>query len=339
MAPTGRAPRLLEVDGQALRDSSGALLGAVVAMTDITESRRVARELEDRELLFRRAFLDSPTPVAYLETSGRVREVNAALRRLLSASTRELVGSPLALRVHPQDRPALDVALSGGGTRGQSVEVRVLRADGVALWCELATTRSRSLQGEPYVMVQVLDVHGRKTQELALEAAAQRDPLTGLANRHALSLRLDTALTRAVGGQEPASLTLLFLDLDGFKDVNDRYGHDAGDAVLVEVAGRLRSVVRPGDLVVRLGGDEFVVLCTGLRPRDAEMLVSRIQHVVGLPVERDGQALSIGVSIGTARTEDPRQVPSLLETADRGMYQQKHQRRRLERQLLVPHQP
>ncbi|HWG94609.1 MAG TPA: PAS domain S-box protein, partial [Mycobacteriales bacterium] len=194
IAPRGRPARTVRCDGQQLRSPDGRLLGAVVAMTDVTQSRRDRRELEEREQRFRAAFHDSPTPIAYLDLVGGVRDANAALRRLLAAPSTRLVGRPLEEHVHPEDRSVLDGALRGGGTGADGVEVRLLRADGSAVWCALTTIRTTDLAGQPYLLAQLHDVHARKTAELALEASAQRDPLTGLGNRTALHARLAALL-------------------------------------------------------------------------------------------------------------------------------------------------
>jgi diguanylate cyclase (GGDEF)-like protein len=146
---------------------------------------------------------------------------------------------------------------------------------------------------------------------------ARRDPLTGLANRMVLSDRLRRALP---GSGYP--VTLLYLDLDGFKAVNDAHGHDAGDAVLQAVATRLSAVVRESDLVARLGGDEFALLCPGVLADDAIRLAERIVRDVAEPVSFHGTPLTVGVSIGiNAHVDRPGVDPAaVLRSADAAMY-------------------
>jgi PAS domain S-box-containing protein len=128
-----------------------------------------------------------------------VLDVNASMRRCVSLPTWRLVGRPLAEVVHPDDHDRLQAALRGAGTR-RRVEVRLLRVDGIAVWCEVATTRCLNPDGAAYLLTQFVDVHGRKVQELELETATRRDVLTGLANRSALTCALAGLLDPTGGG-------------------------------------------------------------------------------------------------------------------------------------------
>jgi diguanylate cyclase (GGDEF)-like protein len=159
-----------------------------------------------------------------------------------------------------------------------------------------------------------------QSEQAELEYKASHDPLTGLANRRALLARLD-GIAHASG-----RCGIVYLDLDGFKPVNDRWGHHAGDLVLIEVAARLRATVRPGDLVVRLGGDEFAVVIDDPKgAAEVEGLVRCIGDNLG-PMDLDGipepvvVSASIGTALGDLRDESPFE---LLERADASMYQAK----------------
>ena len=158
----------------------------------------------------------------------------------------------------------------------------------------------------------------RAQAQLAFQA--RHDPLTGLANRAVLTDRLRRALP---GSGCP--VTVLYLDLDGFKAINDTHGHDAGDAVLRAVAGRLSAAVRESDLVVRLGGDEFVLLCPGVPADDAVQLAERIVRDVAESVPFRDQLLTVGVSIGiSAHGDRPGAEPAaVLRSADEAMYEAK----------------
>jgi diguanylate cyclase (GGDEF)-like protein len=149
---------------------------------------------------------------------------------------------------------------------------------------------------------------------------AGHDVLTGLANRRALG----SILSENLGG------ALLYLDLDGFKAINDEHGHAAGDAVLVEVARRIRGQVRSGDLCARLGGDEFAVLCPGLGPRGAAELAERLECALSEPIVAAGTVVRVGASVGTALAEDAADGDDLLSRADHAMFAIKRSRRSAE---------
>jgi diguanylate cyclase (GGDEF)-like protein/PAS domain S-box-containing protein len=174
-----------------------------------------------------------------------------------------------------------------------------------------------------FVATQVAAAIERKQAESRLRHMARHDPLTDLANRGLLMDRLEAALAQA--RRSHAGLALLYLDLDDFKQVNDRHGHAAGDALLREAARRLTGCVRESDTVARIGGDEFVVLLGGVQtPDDAQRVAEKIRDALNQPIEVEGRLLSASPSIGIARhPEDGGDAAQLLRFADEAMYRAK----------------
>jgi diguanylate cyclase (GGDEF)-like protein/PAS domain S-box-containing protein len=182
-------------------------------------------------------------------------------------------------------------------------------------------------QGRGGAVMTIHDVTALRHAEDELRRMALHDTLTGLANRHQLLRHLIDAFQR--NARSPEELALLFIDLDGFKAVNDSLGHDAGDALLVAVGERLTSSVRVGDFVARYGGDEFVVVAERLAdPVAASTLVSRLEVALAMPFELTQGTARIGGSIGVARMFEVDSPHMLLAQADAEMYERKRWRKR-----------
>ena len=156
--------------------------------------------------------------------------------------------------------------------------------------------------------------------EARLAELAMHDALTGLRNRRFFADNLERALQER---RRPDSVSLLFVDLDDFKGINDTYGHDAGDAVIVEVGRRLVASSRTADAVARLGGDEFVVVCEHTTPQDARSIADRIVAAVGVPIAARGALITVTASCGIVTADDATTGAALLEAADAAMYRAK----------------
>lgn len=195
---------------------------------------------------------------------------------------------------------------------------------------EIATARALADVAVGYV-VMAHDRDAALAAERASSHAANHDSLTGPPNRALLYDRLDHALATAT--RTGTAVGVLFLDLDGFKNVNDALGHHAGDQLLAHTATRLSATVRAGDTVARFGGDEFVIVCENLpvgpdaaaSARELGAIAERIRRALARPIHLAGQETTIGASIGVAISADGTDADSLLRAADRAMYEAKRQ--------------
>jgi diguanylate cyclase (GGDEF)-like protein len=162
----------------------------------------------------------------------------------------------------------------------------------------------------------------RDAVEDGLRARAIRDPLTGLLNRTCFSENLSRSIARAE--RDKTNVAVAFIDMDGFKQINDRCGHHVGDQLLIEVAARIRGVIRVADCAARFGGDEFVVLCEGEREDGAVRLAERLRAALARPIVVDSQIMRVSASVGIAMyPEHGASVEQLLCAADKAMYRAK----------------
>lgn len=311
-----------------IRNSRGEPSYFVCLHQDITE-RKVAEEaLRESEERFRTAFEDAPIGVALVGLDRRYLKVNRALCEMLGYSEEELLAMTSREITHPDDlkasadrtRRALE---KGAGS--SYLEKRYMHADGHIVWALSSVSLVRDSRGEPdYFVALFQNIMERKALEERLEHQVLHDPLTGLANRTLFMDRLEQALARLDRRDKP--IAVLFVDLDDFKLVNDSLGHEVGDRLLVEVAGRLRECVRPEDTVARLGGDEFVILLEGISDLgDARRVAERAVSSVEVPFCFEGHEVFVGTSIGIApASEAPDEPEDLLRNADMALYRAKH---------------
>ena len=336
---TENAPaRQLQANARPFSDQQGELLGAVVAMRDVTAERAAAAALRESEALHRTVLGALREGVVQQEADGRISSHNPAAERILGLSADELLGrtsadprwqavyedgSPYPAAEHPPMRALRTGAVQQGAVMG------VRKPSGSLSWLLInAQPLFRAEQREPYAVVtSFTDITHLKHVESELRHAALHDTLTGLASRTLLNDRLERAAARADRNPE-VRFALLFIDLDGFKTVNDTLGHVVGDEVLVRVAATLKARVRESDTVARFGGDEFAVLLEGLK--DARGAVKFAESILGdlsfsVPAE-SGElfiSASIGIAFSDRRADTHGGIRTLLERADAAMYRAK----------------
>ncbi|SEP11834.1 sensor domain-containing diguanylate cyclase [Trujillonella endophytica] len=287
----------------------------------------------ERPPCVREAFGRAPLGMAICDPGGTLLEVNAELERLLGRPAAELIGTCLYDLTDPEELAAVREATAGlHAEPGQvaRVESRLVRGDGSGVPVQLTSTRVAEQPGDPTHLVMVVeDITARKLLETELVHRSLHDALTGLPNRTLFADRLRHALER--GHREQTPTCVLTVDLDGFKDVNDRYGHPMGDAVLVAFAARLTSVLRASDTAARLGGDEFSIVCENTERADAEVLAERLRTTLVDPLDIGGTLIAVGMSVGIGTVEpgaDPDVAcEQVVRAADDAMYADKQRRR------------
>ena len=313
----------------AMRGPGGEIRGYIAVASDITARLAAERASAESEERFRLAFDTAPVGMYLFGVGpgdrGRLSRVNRSLATLLGKSERELVGSPTSSIAADGNEDSLQALMDQPTVRAGERRVGELafqHADGSVVWGSVSSTLVVPESGrEPYGICLIEDVTARKRMEAELRYVALHDPLTGAPNRVLMIDRLEQALAVAVRGH--TRVGVLYLDLDGFKQVNDMWGHAEGDELLKAVADRLTLALRPGDTLARVGGDEFVVVFPDIHgPSDMAALADRLRGMLAEPHElasgniHDRVSASIGVVISGPGTT----AEGLIRSADQAMY-------------------
>ncbi len=271
------------------------------------------------------AFLITPLGMSIISPGRHMLQVNPALCRILGRSAEDLLGMHADEFTHPDDlgvHTQQHARLLAGEIDDYEVEKRYLRPDGAVVWAALHVAAVRDEQGRAISLVsQVHDITDQVAAREQLSWSASHDALTGLASRRLLFDVVEKSL-RASRGSDIAT-GLVYIDLDGFKRVNDTLGHQAGDRLLIEVAERIRRVVRAGDTVARVGGDEFVVHLAAVSGADDVRPVGEVIRVElegTLASGEEGReplsvTASVGIAVATGGDAD-----EVLRRADAAMY-------------------
>ncbi len=303
-------------------------------LTHVRWSRRALRVLHNR---FEAIVQGSSDSIVSKTLDGRITTWNRGAQRMFGYTEAEMLGQS-AVRLAPPERRGEDAVLIARVQRGESLqdyETQRMRKDGSVLDVSMAVSPVRDAHGHiAGISVIGRDISRHKAMEAEIRAMAFNDPLTRLPNRRLLMDRLRQA--QLASSRQRSYFGVLFIDLDGFKRVNDGFGHEVGDQMLVEIGRRLQAVVRQHDTVARLGGDEFVVLLEelGVDEKSAADHVNTVADKILDAIERNHHlhgathrcSASIGIRLLVGSQDSPEQV---LMDADAAMYNVKRQRRAL----------
>ncbi len=304
----------------------GKTIGRVVTLVDISERK----SMQDMLLQSATVFRTTNEAVAIADADQRITQVNQAFNRITGFARDELLQSPLSLIYSARNQGGLIQEVTNGIAQrgGWQGEIWNRRKSGEAFPAWMTINQVCNAKGEVSNYVAVFsDISRLKRTQEELSHLAHHDPLTGLPNRLLFSARLEHAIERAK--RETGALAVFFLDLDQFKLINDSLGHLAGDELLLQVARRLKGVVREEDTLARLGGDEFTLIQEAVRgPRDATHLAEKLLRTFEAPFRVADEELHIGGSIGISLfPDDALDTEGLLRNADNAMYKAKHEGR------------
>lgn len=296
------------------------------------ERKLIKKKLQQSEESSRLVLENSLDAIINIDPAGNVIEWSGAARHMFGYTREEALGRALAELIIPESqrekqKQGLDRLLLSKkpGMSGRRIELEALRHDGTHFPAEVSIAQIHREEGEFFSFF-IRDITERKAAEARIQYLAHFDSLTNLPNRASLEEHVKYATSLAKRTND--LLSLMFLDLDHFKNINDTLGHSIGDALLVELAKRLRLVLREEDTVSRLGGDEFILALPGTDARGAALVAQKILEAVALPYEIGPYELTITASIGIALyPADGINLESLLRSADIAMYRAKQENR------------
>lgn len=297
----------------------------LATIRDVTDKKRMEDELKNSENRYRQLVEHSPDGIVIHRQGGIVKYINPAGAAILGAVAEEdILGRPVMEFFTEDKREVIKERLKDLYEHKRSMplmEGEMLRVDGSAINVEFAAMPF-DMEGKTAVQVVIRDITEKKKQDSYIRYLALHDSLTGLPNRELLSDRVAKAIERRK--RDELKNSVIYLDLDGFKPVNDTLGHAAGDDALKEIASRLESSIRGSDTAARIGGgDEFVVLLEGVKDNDEiRSIASRILESINIPISIDDHTFNVGASMGgiSIYPDDSENHDELMTNADKAMY-------------------
>jgi diguanylate cyclase (GGDEF)-like protein/PAS domain S-box-containing protein len=306
----------------------GRIARSIGTHTDITTQKNLELALTESDQRFRGAFETAAIGIALVGLDGEWLEVNQSLLNMLQYEEAELFNLTFQDITHPEDLN-LDLEhlreLQAGKIPSYQMEKRYYCKDRSIVWAYLSVSMVVDVNGNPVHFVsQVENITERKELQIRVLHQASHDELTGLPNRRLLKERLKN--TFDLNHRYKRLFAVMYIDIDHFKHVNDLYGHDIGDELLVWLSNKLIACVRTTDTLARQGGDEFVMILSGINsPNDATLVANKILHEVGETFVQGSVELKVSLSIGIAMSDvqSKESIEELLRRADIALYQVK----------------
>ncbi|MEK5184122.1 diguanylate cyclase domain-containing protein [Solibacillus sp. FSL W7-1324] len=303
------------------------IIGLYGILKDVTEQIQSINKLEESEKRFRIIAENAHDLITVVNKDGEITYVSPSYKKILGYCNQEYLEKSFLHNVHTEDQERLVEVVSKSIYTGEpfTIQFRQKNAEGNMIWCEsIGNPVFNHYNAFQYLVVLTRDITLRREYEAKLKYFAYHDSLTNLPNRLYFKEQFAFAKEQFLTNHTP--LALILLDIDHFKQINDNYGHDTGDAVIKEFGARIKAAIRDHDLVARLGGDEFVILLSNIpSSQNALEIAERINQTIRQPWKLNGHTLSVTTSMGIATSSCQQNFTesSLMKKADIALYEAK----------------
>jgi diguanylate cyclase (GGDEF)-like protein/PAS domain S-box-containing protein len=321
--------RSFETRVEPLRSADGHISGTVGIAIDITDRKSLYDALQTQNVYFAALFENAPEAIAVLDERDKIIRINRQFTTLFGFSDAEATGKSINDLIVPEELVEEGEKLTAKVAAGENVSAESLRRhkDGHSFWVSISATPFHVGDEPARVYAMYHDISARKHAEDELRALLLKDELTGLPNRRAFITLSEQALKVATRNQR--DVLMIFIDVDHLKNINDTWGHLAGDRALIDTARVLQESCREADIVARLGGDEFVALMSVDSDQTAELIYERIQARVDKHNRETERGYPLSLSVGATRSRaEGTMLADLLAQADTALYEQKRGRPR-----------
>ena len=317
----------VSVSASPLKDDDGKIIGMIGMFADITDHIRAERVFQENEQLYK-TIAEKSFASVYVIQDGTFQFINSNGASYAGYFPEEMLGRKSDFIIHEEDRDeakkkAIEM-LRGNGSI--PYELRILNRKGEVRWI-IETVTSIMYDGRPAILGNSMDITDRKRIEEELTRLSLTDTLTGVHNRRGFMLLAEQRLNLA--SRDNNKLLLFYIDLDNLKTINDRFGHEQGDAALIDTANVLRETFRKSDIIARMGGDEFAIMTSSSPIFDSKKILDRLESTIAKVNKRNRRfAISMSVGISEFNSERSCCLDELLSQADKNMYGRKQKRKK-----------